>query len=471
MKTLKLGLLLIAMSFVAYGQEAEIVVFRHDLRWVDETNFPNYFLIEDIKDSIFEATHEEIAKYLNLKEIKFPENVSYEIINGFGNQKLKMPKSIPENDFEVGIFSFITKATVGFPVFWKINLIIKEKGKVILKKEVVHELEYFNVSGYLTAKRWLTPEEFKDIYIRLLKESLSVFPPSEKVIVVGSLDQQEEKARAYFTAPVRHLLKIDGNWRNAGNFVARLDSQVDTVMDFRFKEELSWEFPKPSLSDFLAQLFSQTTGIEIVYDELVDYEKKMSLVFSDGNELGITLKWIEIETRSSDSDEIVSQPTSDPLVAELYSQNKQIGYFLYTEREIVHVTDKTEDSFNIFNGLQTKNTLGIEQIHRIEGVLHETPIVAEYNENEGIIQVKSGNELLGVMVVENTNPDNRSISKQNLSKNKKYIYSYSTFGQSSLKNAKSAEWFPVYLPEGFSDESGKMCIETLIFLFFGIGNM
>ena len=460
----------ILLTLVGYGQQAEIVVFRHDLRWVDETKFPNYFLMEDIKDSIFEVTGQEITKYLNLTGIKIPENVSYKIINGFGNQKVEMPKTIPENDFEVGIFSFITRGTVGSSVLWKFNLVIKKKGKIFLKKEIIHELEYFNVSGYLTSKRWFSPEEFQDIYIRLLKESLGVVPPSEKVSVIGSLEEQEEKARSLFTVSTRHVLKIDGNWRTAGNFVAMLESPVDTVMDFRFKEKLSWEFPKPSLLGILAQLFSQTTGIEVVYDELVDYEKKMVLVFSDGNEIGMVLKWIEIETHSTFSDEVESQQISNPLVAELYSQNEQIGYFLYTEEEIVHTTDKTEDSFNVFNGYQTKNTLGIERIYRIEGMLYERPIFAEYNENEGVIQVRSVDELLGVMVVENLNPDNRSISNKSLSKNKIFI-SDGKIGKPSLEKTESVDWFPVYLPEGYSPESSKMCIETLICLFFGIGNM
>lgn len=460
----------ILLTVFGYGQQAEIVVFRHDLRWVDETRFPNYFLNEDIKDSIFEATHQEITKYLNLTEIKIPENVSYKIINGFGNQKVEMPKAISENDFEVGIFSFITRGTVGSSVLWKFNLVIKKKGEIFLKKEIIHELEYFNVSGYLTTKRWLSPEEFQDIYIRLLKESLGVVPPSEKVIIIGSLEEQEEKARSLFTVSKRHVLKIDGNWRTAGNFVARLESPVDTIMDFRFKEKLSWEFPKPSLSNVFTQLFSEITGIEVVYDKLVGYEKKGFLVFNDGNELGILLKWIEIETQSTLSDETNSKRISDPLMAELYSQNEQIGYFLYTQEEIVHTTDKTEDSFNVFNGFQTKNTLGIERIYRILGILNERPIFAEYNENEGVIQVKSGDELLGVMVVENLNPDNRSISNSSLSKNKIFISDGGT-GKPSLEKTKSVEWFPIYLPEGFSPESSKICIETLIFLFFGIGNM
>ena len=116
MKLLKLTFLGFLLSFVGYAQQAEIVVFRHDMRWVDETKFPNYFLINEVQDSIFNATELEIRNYLKASTVKLPEEVSYKIINGFGNQKIRMPRSIPENDFELGIFSFITRATVGSSV-------------------------------------------------------------------------------------------------------------------------------------------------------------------------------------------------------------------------------------------------------------------------------------------------------------------------------------------------------------------
>lgn len=470
MKKIWLGFFWFLLSFTGYSQPAEIVVFRHDLRWVDETKFPNYFLSDAVQDSIFTITKQEITNYLKLTEIKLPQSVSYKIINGFGNQKIKMPKANPDNDYEVGIYSFITRATVGFSVLWKFNIVIKKKGKVILKKEVVHELEYFNVSGYLTSKRWLRAEEFQDIFIRLLQESLGVLPPSDYVIVIGSIDEQEEKARALFTESTRHILKIDGDWRNANNFIAQLESPDDTVIGFKFKQKLSWEFPKPSFSEILSQLFSQVTGIEVIYEEMVDYEKKGSLVFSDGTELGILLKWIQLETSSTYDDEVLTQRILDPLVTELYNKDKQIGYFVYTQEEIVYHTDKTENTFNAFNGFQTKNSLGVERVHRIEGELNERPIIAEYNESPGIIKVESGGELMGVMVVENMNLDNRSISNETLSKNKIFITA-ANIGKPSLVKPKSVEWYPIYLPNGSSFESGKMCIETLIFLFFGIGNM
>ena len=140
------------------------------------------------------------------------------------------------------------------------------------------------------------------------------------------------------------------------------------------------------------------------------------------------------------------------------------------KEELVYTTDKTEDTFNVFNGYQIQNSLGVERIHRIEGMLYDRPIWVEYNENQGIIEVRSGEEQLGMMVIENINPDNRSLSNERLSKNKKFIYG-GNLKKPSLEKINSQEWYPVYLPDGYSLELGKVCMESLLFLFFGMGNM
>jgi hypothetical protein len=115
--------------------------------------------------------------------------------------------------------------------------------------------------------------------------------------------------------------------------------------------------------------------------------------------------------------------------------------------------------------------LGIEQIHRIKGSLYNKPLFAEYNENRGIIEIQSGEERLGVMVVQNCNPENRSIGNVSLSKNKRFISSGGNIGKPSMENTKSVEWYPIYFPEKSSNEAKRISVETLICLFFGVGNM
>jgi len=472
MKTICLSIVTILLSIFSFAQEAKVIVFKHELRWTDETRFPNYFLYQDIRDSIFKDTKLELMNYLKVPEVQLPETVSYKIINGFGNQKVELPKTISGNDFEIGIFSFITRATVGELMFWKLNIIIRQNNKIILKKEVSHELEYFNVSGYVTSQQWISPEEFHTVFKRLVQEGIGILPTNNEKIVLGSLETQEKKASALLLQPTRHLLKINGAWKSAGNFSAILESANDTILDFNFKDEIIWKFPKPTLSDFLAPLFTDATGIGVSYDTKIVNQKKGTLTFSDGQKFGINLKWIEMETKSTNSDEVTKQIVSNPLIAELYNEKEQIGYFVYTRFENVRTTDKTEKKFNPFTGYQTTNTLGIEHIHRIEGSLHNKPLYADYNENRGIIEVRSGDERLGVMVDQNCNPENQSIGNVTLSKNKRFISSsIGNFGKPSMERTKSVEWFPIYFPEKSSDNSRIIGIETLICLFFGIGSM
>jgi len=460
------------LSVICVAQDAQVVVFKHELRWTDETKFPNYFLSPEVRDSVFKDTKLELMNYLKVPDVKLPENVAYNIVNGFGKQKVELPKAVSGNDPVIGIFSFITRATTGYAILWNLNIVIKQNNKIILEKEVSHELEYFNVSGYVTSQQWMSANEFQEIFIRLVKEALGVLPSSDEKIIVGSMEAEEEEARALLYQPVRHLLKINGGWKSAGNFSALLESATDTMLNFHFKDGWTTEFAKPTMSSILSTLFTDVTGVDLLYDQPVINQKKGTLFFSDGQKFGIKLKWIEIETRSVKSEEEVATRISEPLTAELYDDKEQAGYFLYTRQEIVHATDKTKEKFNVFTGYQKENTLGIELIRRIEGALYTRPISAEYNENQGIIEVRSGDELLGVMVVQNCNPENRSIGNVSVSKNKRFISSSGQgIGKPSMENDKSVEWFPVYFSGTSSDDSRKICIETLICLFFGIGNM
>jgi hypothetical protein len=471
MKTISFIIATFLLSTTCIAQSAKVIVFKHELRWTDETKFPNYFLIPELRDAIFNETRLELMNYLKVPDVKLPEDVEYQIMNGFGKQKVELPNSASGSDPVIGIFSFITRATSGYAIFWKLNIIIKQNSKIILQKEVSHELEYFNVSGYVDLQQWMSANEFQEIFKRLIKEALGAQPATDEKIIVGSLEAEEDEARALLYQPVRYLLKINGAWKSAGNFSAMLESENDTITDFYFKEGWTSQYALPTMTSVLSSLFSDVTGVDLLYDQKVTNQQKGTLRFSDGSKLGIILKWIAIETRSTMSNEVTTQ-ISDPLTAEIYNDKEQAGYFLYTREQVVHSTDKTKEKFDVFVGYQKQNTLGIEMIHRIEGSLFNKSIFAEYNQNHGNIKIMSGDEMIGVMVVQNCNPENRSIGNATLSKNK---HTMSTGGQSvvkpSLENTKSVEWYPIYFPGDASVESFRVCLETLICLFFGIGNM
>jgi hypothetical protein len=471
MKTICLCVATVLLSIECVAQQPQLTVFKHELRWADETRFPNFFLVPEVREAIFDSTKLELMHYLKVPEITFPTEVEYKIINGFGKQKIELPKPVQGINTEIGIFSFITRATAGNAIFWQFNIIIKQNNRTILKKEVIHELEYFNSSGYLTGQQWMSAAEFQEIFIRLLKESLGSLPASDEKITVGSMKSIEEEVLTFFTHPQRRLLKMNGAWNSSGNFTGLLESVNDTTCDFYFKEGWTMEYAKPTMGSALSNLFSIVTGVNLQYNQEVKHKVKGSLLYADGHTYGISLKWIEMENRTTLDNDVTTQ-ISDPLTAEFYDQKGQAGYFLYTRKAIVHTTNKTKEKFDIWVGYQNQNTLGTERIHQIEGSLYNTPVSAEYNENKGIIKVIAGGDLLGVMIVQNCNPESSSIGGTQLSENKKFIITSSqNFKKPAGPDNKSAEWYPFYSSSDASDDSLKVCLDTLICLFFGLGKM
>jgi hypothetical protein len=485
MKTIYTLALILLVFSGSFAQQAEVVVFKHELRWTDETRFPNFLKVPRIRDSVFNETKQELMNYLEVNDVKMPEQINYKITSGFGKLKVEMPPNNNGNEPTIGIFSFITRATSGYAMFWKFTVIIQQNNKTILQKEVSHELEYYNVSGYTLAKQWMSAGKFEEIYNRLLHEALGVIPATDEKIILGKKEEEEEEARrllyqeameresrSLLIQPERNLLKLNGDWTSASNFAAILLSPDDTVYSFHFKEGWTWELAKPSFGSVLSSLFTQATGIGIEYDQKVLSQKKGALVFEDGHKLAIKLKWIEIATRMSLDNSVQSSRIMAPLVAELYDEKEQVGYYLYTRFQESQSEAGMRDSVSNSVGNQDKYNIGYDLVHRIEGSLLGRPIFAEYNEGKGIIKVKSGDELLGVMVVVNCNPVNRSSGNISLSKNKLFMTSSSQNVISpSLKNEKTVEWYPVYFSANATNEARRISIETLVCLFFGIGNM
>lgn len=464
--------ILVLASFYLFqlgnGQTAEVLLVRRELRWTNETRFPNYFLYSDVRDSIFSDARQELLKKLQTSEVLFPEKIEYRIIAGTGNQRVEMPAATSAEGPEIGIFSFITRATVGFAMYWKMNIIIRENGKTVIAKEVFHELEYYDASGYVSGRCWLSPEDFRAIFGRMVKEALGSLPASDQKITLGLPEEKEELIRALFPDSERALLKIKGAWNSASNFAALLQTGNDTLARVDYKSGWDSEHVIQSGSSIFASLFTEITGIDVYYDQKVLLEKKGTMRFSDDRITKIRLSWIEMQERSVKGERGTSTIT-EPLVTELYDGETKAGDFLYTNQVKVYDTDQTKVSFNIWTGYSAENTLGSERTQRIEGFLGDVPIFAEYNEYFGIIEVRADTVLLAMMVAQNCNPESQSFSKSKMSKNKRIMIPGSSTGQQSLDDTRKVEWYPIYLPVNATEETGEMCLKILSCLFFGIG--
>ena len=456
-------------SVPTFAQTAYVRVFRHDIRWTSETRFPNYFADETIQQQINDQIRQAVAERLSVNDVIVPDRVEYRQIDGFGKQKTDMPPMLPGAEPEIGIFSFITRATSGFAMFWKMRVTIMDKNGIIIDREVSHELEHFNSAAYTEALRWVTAEDFTDIFDRLLREALGLLPFHEEKIILGSMEAYERKIME--AAPDLHqaVLKIRGAWKSGGNFSAFVEKGSDTLTVFSFKEGMTASYSSPGLSAVLANLFTEVTGVGFLYEQKVNYQINGNLTFSNHPRISFRMKWIDIETRSTKSDETISA-ARNPVVTELYDPHAQAGYFVYAYFEHVVETDQTRTRFSPFTGYQVQNTLGIDKIHCIEGVLYDTPVYAEYNEGEGIIYVFFGEDISAAMVVVNSNPENTAVSNMRLSKNKRVMTSSSqTVGKPSLDNDEKLEWYNLYLPEDTSGKSTIEIVQTLVCLFFSIG--
>ena len=160
----------------------------------------------------------------------------------------------------------------------------------------------------------------------------------------------------------------------------------------------------------------------------------------------------------------------EPLIGELYKDKSVVGQFVYTRSFNTFRTEKTREKLG---GWYQENTLGWGRKHRIDCVWKERRFSAEYDDHEGFVEIKSGDDVLAVMVVQNCNPENRSFGDAKLSKNK--VWKYANPGNMVVdplfSDEKKVEWYPVFVSNLGPDDSLEACLEILVCLFFGIAHM
>ena len=457
---------------ICSSQDAHVLTFNHSLRWLNESNFPNYFLIPEIRDSTNNLICKALAQKLNIEMVTFPEKVEYNIITGFGKQKkvASIPSGLP--GYDIDLFSFLTRATAGSAVFWSLNMVIRKDGAVILDKEVKHEIENSNSSAYMTSLRWLTPHEFQNIFIRFINETLGLRDENSEKIVVGDIEAKENEIRSWFPNSTGYQLKMNGSWLSSGNFSVQLQKGQDTLIAGVYKNILGINLGKISFKPVLSRLITDVTGIGTTYTITEKERRRGALEFSKGEKLTLELEWFEDITYSTNSEE-VERRISVPMAGQLFTDTIFVGDFVYEKINQVLKTNKTEEKFSWISGPYTKNSFGTATIHLIRGTLYNIPFTAEYNELFGFMEIKMDNQTQAVMIFQNCNPDNlRAFNETKISKNKLFISGSSTnIGTPSLGNKSKIEWYPFLVKENATSEEMVSEIEILVCLFFGIGNM
>ncbi len=465
--TLFFILLLPALSF---AQDARVLTFNHTLRLETESQFPNYFLVSQVRDSIYSDIRQALKVKLNVADVAFPEQVGYRIITLFGKPKNELSKASTSPDYDIDIFSCISKETYGFAVNWSVNIVIQKDGAVILSKVAAHEIENANIAGYLEEQRWMSPQQFKEILCGIAREAMETDTVYQGKIIIGSLEEREKEVRSWFPNSTRYLLKNNGAIQ-AGNFAACLVNANDTITQYEYKDKLKSKRPI-SLKPALSGLFTDLTGVGMDYSVVENQQLRRTIAFLNGPEIMIQMKWNQKVTASTVSDDVEVQPT-ESLTGQLFKDTLSIGNFTYERVSQVLSPGGTKEKITSLEEKDYKGSLGTAVIHRVKGTIHNKNFSAEYNQLFGISELKTDNETCAYLIFHNCNPANpNSFNRRKISANKRSITDGSyTRGDLSLASESRQEWYPIFIKENSTPEEIVTDLEILTCLFFGMGKM
>jgi hypothetical protein len=168
--------------YVVSAQNINITSFQHSIRWLDEGSFPPYVKSDSVKDALLNAAASGLSNHFNSIVVTKPSTVEYKNIKMFGKPVIKEPAaSSRAGDFQVSLFSFLTRATTGMDVFWMMEIIVHRDRKEVYKHAIKHQLKNYN-SSY----SWFTEDEFIDLFALLLNELFENREALDPVIVLGT---------------------------------------------------------------------------------------------------------------------------------------------------------------------------------------------------------------------------------------------------------------------------------------------
>lgn len=473
MKRYLIAALLVFITGTSIAQEARVRTFKHTVRWLNESNFPNYFIEKNTQDSIYSDVRKNLEKALKVANVELPGKVDYKMISGFGKPKDEPTAGDASGGDVVDIYSVLTRATSGVAVFWSVHVVVQNGGKTTLDKEAKCEVENANVAGYMSTNvRWLSPVEFRKIFTGLLCEALGTGQPLGGKVAVGSLEEKEKEVNSWFPNSTRYVLKTNGAMQSGGNFSAMLTNGNDTILEMVYKNKLDMDFDPISGKPLFAKLFTDLTGIGTTYTLKQKEHKTGLLVFNNRQQIKIELEWIEDVTYSTTSDELTSRITV-PLIGQLVKDDRPQGEFIYQRISEVLSTPETKEKLNLIAGPVVENSFGTAIQHRVKGTLDSLKFSVGYDELFSVSELTVNNETVAAMIFQNCNPKNsQSFNEGKLSKNKKWTTStYSGIGKPKLNKEEKQEWYPVFIKSGASTDEMAEVSELLVCLFFAMGNM
>jgi len=450
-----LFLFIINSPGACYAQTVEVASFQHAVRWVSESNFPNYLQEKDAQDSVLSTVEQCLKQQYHAETIHLPAVIDYRYISSFGKANLKKPRQDGSPDFKVGVLSFLTRATVGYAVLWKMEVVVQQKDQTVFENKTEHELEYFSPTGYMSSTAWMKKEDFTQLFSDLLRELLQTGDTLAKKITIGSAEEKEAEVKKLLGNSEPYLLKINGSFLQGQNFIASIQQEnekPDTVM---YRDGWEQSNTKIGFSEVTARLLHEVTGLNIEYDLKSKEIRFGRLEYAGGRKLKLRMEWMEATKKTTDG-QVWSVSQTSPMIVEMYSDKELVAFYTYALKP----ADTTVSFRKSLSGLT---------IHQLEGFHNGIPVSVVYDPGNELVFLNYDHQLKLVMVLQNINPASRSFNGYTLSKNKTTMGGISKgFGKPKLKG--TAEWYHLFYDASSTRDQAAKLLEPLLMLFFGIGN-
>ena len=452
MKSILLFWLAICLSFGLFAQSVHITSFQHTIRWVSAFNFPPYLSQPAFQNDILNIAAEEAGRHFGTNDVDIPSGIEYHEIPYFGKPSMKAPvPTANDKDYQVAILSFLTRANAGYRVFWEMNIVVNQGNKTVYSHKTRHEMEYFNGAGYISDMAWYSEEGFRQVFRELLSELLENSPPLAEKIVVGSPEQKDAEVRQFMGKPERLLCKTSGNMLGGGNYILSLQNNMDTIAKVTYKDGWETSWTQNIMSDLAASFFKSLTGWEVGYDSRSKEKRYGRLEYADGHVISLRMEWLQITHKSTNENVAYDYANKvTPMVADAYREKELVAFYNYMARLSVLKIHE--------------NRL----VYSIQGKIVDQPFYAEYDPESGWVSITSNDTVKVVLLLQNVNPESRSVSNTKLSKNKLSVTSVSS--SVGRPNFKNPEWYYFYHDPGLSKADILRNLDILLCLFFGMGN-
>lgn len=445
------------LNLCSASQEVNVTSIQHVVRWVSESNFPNYTWDLRVQEQMLNATAKALQKKYKTESVLLPERVEYKYISGFGKASLNKPAN-NSNGYNVSVLSWITRATAGYAVLWKMEVMVQQNGKTIFSKQTEHELEYYSMSGYMNSIAWMDVGTFGNHYKNLIEEAFDIGEPLPAKIIIGSFEEKENEAKRLLNQPAQHLLKTKGNFLAGGNFIMKFEKD-DEIISLSYIDGAELSSTKDGMSELGAKLLSSLTKLNIGYNSRTKQKRFGKLEHDDGKKLKLRMEWVEMTTKYTDGSYEEGGAIS-PIVIDVYNKIDLIGYFTFYS-ELGSMTQEKTMGFTIEKP---------QPIFFLKGNMNGIDLEVEYEPINELVIVSENKDPKIVVVMNNKNLKSRSFSGTKLSKNKVTMSGSSQGIFSKKPKFENPEWYAAFTDASANNASLKSYAEAILLMFFAIGN-